>query len=255
MTMTRFSPVARTFPLGAVLLSAFAVLGASTARQETWRGLRIAPEDRCTRYDSDDYRYSQRVEDDIISDLGGIYSPYTGAWFATKRETDIEHIVARSEAHESGLCAASASTKRRFANDLLNLTLASPSVNRHQKSNKDAAEWQPRQNQCWFSERVVQVRRKYDLTIDRREASALERVLSQCESIALVRPERGSGVPRSGRASREKPPKAQSGSGGGCGPFANCTALREVHPSGVPEGHCAYSGRMDRDKDGWACER
>ena len=58
----------------------------STAPQETWRGLRVAPEERCTRYDSDDYRYSQRVEDDIIADLGGIYSPYTGEWFDTKRE-------------------------------------------------------------------------------------------------------------------------------------------------------------------------
>ena len=42
------------------------------------------------------------------------------------RETDIEHIVPLSEAHDSGLCSASATTKARFARDVLNLTLASP---------------------------------------------------------------------------------------------------------------------------------
>ena len=52
-------------------------------------------------------------------------------------------MVATSEAHDSGLCAADAGTKRRFAWDLLNLTLAAPAVNRHQKSGKDAGEWMP----------------------------------------------------------------------------------------------------------------
>lgn len=36
--------------------------------------------------------------------------------------------------------------------------------------------------------------------------------------------------------------------------FKNCTDLRTVYPDGVPEGHAAYQGKMDRDKDGWACE-
>ena len=96
-----------------------------------WRGLEIAAEDRCAPYDADDYPYSQSVEDQIIAQLGGtIYSPYTCETFDSKRETDIEHIVARSEAHDSGLCAADAATRRRFAGDLLNLTLAAPGLNR-----------------------------------------------------------------------------------------------------------------------------
>lgn len=36
--------------------------------------------------------------------------------------------------------------------------------------------------------------------------------------------------------------------------FANCTALREVYPNGVPSGHPAYEPRHDRDKDNFACE-
>ena len=65
------------------------------------------------------------------------------------RKTSIEHIVARSEAHDSGPRAASPTVRKRFASDLLNLTLASPSVNRHQKSDMDASDWLPDLNQCW----------------------------------------------------------------------------------------------------------
>ena len=244
---------AKVVVLGTILASAAVASVSSTAPQETWRGLRVAPEERCSRYDSDDYRYSQRVEDAIIADLGGIYSPYTGEWFETKRETDIEHMVARSEAHDSGLCAASADAKRRFANDSLNLTLASPRVNRHQKSDKDAAEWLPERNRCWFASRVVQVRRKYDLTIDRREVGVLEGLLSGCSSVAMVPP--GSGRAPANRSNAEPDARRPSDHQTGCGPFANCTALRRVHPRGVPRGHCAYASKMDRDGDGWACER
>ena len=153
----------------------------------TWRDLIVAPEYRCSPYDSDDYPYSQSVENRIVEAMNGlIYGPYTGTHFEDTRQTDIEHIVARSEAHDSGLCAADAETKKRFSSDLLNLTLASPEVNRHQKSGKDAAEWLPDLNQCWFADRVVQVRQEYELTIDETEAAALETVLSGCSSVDMV---------------------------------------------------------------------
>jgi beta-lactamase superfamily II metal-dependent hydrolase len=37
--------------------------------------------------------------------------------------------------------------------------------------------------------------------------------------------------------------------------FQNCTELRKVYPKGVGKDHPAYQPKMDRDKDGWACER
>lgn len=37
--------------------------------------------------------------------------------------------------------------------------------------------------------------------------------------------------------------------------FQNCTDLRTVHPDGVSSDHADYQPSMDRDKDGWACER
>ena len=153
---------------------------------ETWRGLIVAPEHRCAPYDKKrDYPYPQSVERDIVRALGAVYGPYTGTCFASTTGTDIEHIVAASEAHDSGLCAADAETRARFARDLRNLTLASPRVNRHEKSGKDAAEWVPARNRCWFAGRVVEVRNAYGLTVDRREAAALDRIFAGCASTGL----------------------------------------------------------------------
>ena len=170
------------------LLLALGAIGPASA--ETWRGLVVAPEDRCALYRSADYGYPQSVELRIIESLGGaIYGPYTGRYFENRRETDIEHIVARSEAHDSGLCRADANTRDRFAQDLLNLTLAAPEINRCVAGGKcafDAAQWLPSKNRCWFADRVVAVRARYGLTIDRREADALEAVLSGCASTELI---------------------------------------------------------------------
>ena len=140
----------------------------------------MAPECRCTPYDRDDYDYSPSVEAQIAERLGGMWSPYDLTRFDSLRESDIEHIVAVSEAHDSGLCAASAAVRRRFASDLDNLTLATPALNRNEKGARDAAEWLPEHNRCWFAATIVAVRREYDLTIDQREAAALDAVLKGC---------------------------------------------------------------------------
>ena len=177
-----YRPLTVSFVLIVVILSA-----GSAESSTNWRGLTVADEHRCSEYDSDDYRYRSHVEADIVAQMGvGIYGPYTGTYFESASETDIEHMIARSEAHDSGLCASDAETRRAFAEDLDNLTLASPSVNRHQKSDKDAAEWLPEMNQCWFADRVVKVRQEYNLTIDRAEANALDTVLEGCTSFEMI---------------------------------------------------------------------
>lgn len=37
--------------------------------------------------------------------------------------------------------------------------------------------------------------------------------------------------------------------------YKNCTELRKDHPNGVSSSHPAYAKKLDRDGDGWACER
>ena len=235
-----------------------------TQPASTWRGLTVAPEDRCSPYDRDDYPYPPSVEPRIVDALGGIYGPYTGTWFESIRETDIEHIVARSEAHDSGLCESSAATRSEFASDLLNLTLASPSVNRHQKSDNDAAEWLRDLNQCWYVDRTVQVRREYGLTIDRAEAEAIDRVLATCESTDMVVLAYGGST--TAEATATPTPTAAPGAtpnnevdapamwnDNGNGRITCAEA--QVHGiAPVRRGHPAYQYMRDADGDGVVCE-
>ena len=226
------------------------------AYTETWRGLTVAPERRCAPYNRRDYPYSQSLEPRIVKTLGSIYSPYTGQVFADLKQTHIEHIVAMSEAHDSGLCEASAATRRDFAADLLNLTLASPEVNGCKAGGKcaqDAAEWLPRLNQCWFADRVVAVRRKYNLTIDRREADALERVLAACHSTVMIGPEGAVVEPE------ETPPvpaevdalSLWDDNGNG---RITCAEARRHAIAPVSRSHPAYPFMRDGDGDGMVCE-
>ena len=216
---------------------------------ETWRGLVVAPEHRCSPYRSDDYHYPQSVEPRIVDAMGGrIYGPYTGRDFESIRQTDIEHIVARSEAHDSGLCAANAATRRRFASDLDNLTLASPSVNRHQKVAKDAADWLPDRNQCWFADRVVEVKREYGLTVDRREAEALARVLSGCVSTAMVMD--GPMIAPLAVTGQDALSLWDSNRNG----RITCAEARKAGIAPVRRSHPAYRYMRDGDGDGVVCE-
>ena len=230
----------------------------------TWRGVTVAPEERCSPYDSDDYSYSPSVEPRIVDELGGIYGPYTGTWFESIRETDIEHIVARSEAHDSGLCAGTRATRAEFASDLLNLTLASPSVNRHQKVANDAAEWLPDLNECWYVNRVVQVRLEYGLTIDRAEADAIDQVLTGCESTEMVMLEPGAAeaaiatpTPTSVNSSTPTPTSdadALALYDDNRNGRITCAEARAHGIAPVHRGHPAYQYMRDADGDGVVCE-
>lgn len=59
----------------------------------------------------------------------------------------------------------------------------------------------------------------------------------------------GSGSSSGGSQPATPPPS------GGTKNYKNCTELRVDYPNGVPADHPAYQPKMDRDKDGWACER
>ena len=237
----------------AAILAAVAWTSPFSAAAESWRGLVVAPENRCSPYNRDDYPYSQSVERRIAAGLGGYFGPYTGRRFSGPRDTDIEHMVAVSEAHDSGLCATDAATRRRFASDLLNLTLAGPRVNRRLKRHHDAAEWMPPMNRCWFADRVLQVRLKYGLTIDRREADALERVLSACSSTGLVL---GDAVAAPARASQDDRPSSVAPErwDDNRNGRISCREARRHGIAPVRRGHPAYPFMRDADGDGVVCE-
>ena len=192
------------------------------------------------------------MEGRIVAELGGVYGPYTGRWFESTSDTDIEHVVARSEAHDSGLCSADLATRRRFATDLLNLTLAGPRVNRYEKVDRDAAEWLPAQNHCWFAARVIAVRQRYGLTIDRREAGALDQVLAGCASVDLIMFARGE-VPATA-APAVSVPEAIAAWDDNRNGRVSCAEARAHGIAPVTRDHPAYPFMRDGDGDGVVCE-
>ena len=154
----------------------------------TWMGLPVCEEVERTGYDRDAFgsAYSS-LEDEIVSGLpksgGQVYTPYSCKLFDIQADgtaaTDIEHIVALGEAYDSGLREPEF---RTFAGDLVNLTIADPAVNRHEKSDRDAAEWRPSRNTGWFAAKVVAVKQKYGLSVNPAERDALASMLASDSS-------------------------------------------------------------------------
>ena len=256
--MTRhYARLTAAFALAVLAIAGVLAAGHGHAAAGTWRGLAVAPEHRCSSYDRSDYPYPRSVEREIVASMGGnVYGPYTGRHYRSMRDTDIEHIVAVSEAHDSGLCAAGPTLRRRFASDPLNLTLAAPEVNRCNAGGKcghDAGEWQPAINKCWFAARIVAVKRKYRLTVDRREAAALDRVLTGCGSTAMIVTVPGgtTATPRDAPAASSDALARWDDNGNG---RITCREARRHGIAPVPRGHPAYRFMRDGDGDGVVCE-
>ena len=74
---------------------------------------------------------------------------------------------------------------------------SAPSLNRYEKRAKDAAEWLPEMNRCWFANRVIEIRRADSLSIDRREARSLDAVIASCDSLDLSDVPAGDSLSRS----------------------------------------------------------
>ena len=130
----------------------------------------------------------------------------------------------------------------RFANDLLNLTLSDPAVNRR-KSGKDAGEWMPRLKPHEFAKTVILVKLKYGLSIDRREKAALDRALNGRTVTAL--PDSVEALDGTSRSN--------------CGTITatgrSPVPRRRRHGiAPVPRRHPAYAYMRDGDGDGWVCE-
>ena len=154
------------------------------AGSPTWMGLPVCVEAERTGYDRDAFGTAYTsLEDEIIEGLpksgGQVYTPYSCKLFDIRADgtaaTDIDHIVALAEAYDSGLPD---SQFRDFAGDLVNLTIADPVVNRQQKSDSDAAGWEPSRNTGWFAAQVVAVKQEYGLSVNPAERDALASMLA-----------------------------------------------------------------------------
>ena len=113
------------------------------------------------------------------------YDHFTGAYFESIGDIQIDHIVPLKEAHISGACLWSRSKKQRYANSLKEhavLLGVKGSVNQS-KGAKDPARWMPpnRNFHCAYIKMWKRVKEKWNLSFDKRESQKISEVLEDCD--------------------------------------------------------------------------
>ena len=153
--------------------------------------LKVEPEHRCAPYSAKNYSYNSKLDKKFVEGFGYVVdkdgkldrgfpsSYYHGISFRFLQDMDIEHVVARSEGHDSGLCAYPDRWKE-FAGDMENITVAAEHPNRTLKKDRDPSSWLPEIRQCEYARQWIDVKAKYGLTIDQAEHDALANVLEGC---------------------------------------------------------------------------
>ena len=118
---------------------------------------------------------------------GALSDPYTGKAIAfargasTSAAVQIDHVVALSNAWQTGAQQLSAERRVQLANDPLELLAVDGPANQ-QKGDGDAATWLPSNKpfRCQYIARQIAVKRKYALWVTEPEKAAMARVLSSC---------------------------------------------------------------------------
>ena len=122
---------------------------------------------------------------DCVVESGVLLDPFSGESINFQRGektstlVQIDHVVALSNAWQTGIFKADLATRKNFANDPLNLLAVKGSLN-SQKGDGDAATWLPpnKQFRCDYVSRQVEVKVKYGLWVTRAEKDATLRILS-----------------------------------------------------------------------------
>lgn len=118
---------------------------------------------------------------------GVLNDPYTGKTIqftrgsGTSAAIQIDHVVALSDAWQTGAQQLSPEERETLANDPLEL-LAVDGFANQQKSDGDAATWLPpnKSFRCQYVARQVAVKKKYRLWVTAAEREAITRILSSC---------------------------------------------------------------------------
>lgn len=131
---------------------------------------------------------------DCVVLSGRFHEPYTGREVefrkADAEAVQIDHVVALSDAWQTGAAAWSPAERLAFANDPLEL-LATDGPTNQAKGDSDTASWLPpdRSYRCRYVARQVAVKRAYALSVTAAERDAMRRVLGSCPGETL--PARG----------------------------------------------------------------
>ena len=116
---------------------------------------------------------------------GQLLDPFSGkviTFSSTKSNIDIDHVVALSNAWQTGAAYFDKTKRQQIANDPLNLLAVNFSLNR-QKGDGDAATWLPplKSYRCEYVARQIAVKAKYGLWVTQPEKGAIIKLLEKCE--------------------------------------------------------------------------
>lgn len=126
-------------------------------------------------------------DDNCKVQVGALSDPYTGQRIAFKRGANssgavqIDHVVALSNAWQTGAQQLSSEQRISLANDPLELLAVDGPANQ-QKGDGDAATWLPSNKpfRCQYIARQIAVKKKYSLWVTPPERTAMERILANC---------------------------------------------------------------------------
>ena len=127
--------------------------------------------------------FKERTRNCVV-ETGVLNDPYSGQTIAFQRGEktsaliQIDHVVALSNAWQTGIFQSTVKVRTNFANDPLNLMAVKGSLN-SQKGDGDAATWLPPNKafRCAYVSRQIQVKVKYGLWVTKAEKEAMVRVL------------------------------------------------------------------------------
>ena len=129
---------------------------------------------------------------DCVVSSGDLLDPYSGKTInfvrgnVTSMEVQIDHVVALSNAWQTGAFKLSLALRTQFANDPLNLLAVQGRLN-SQKGDGDAATWLPplKSYRCKYVARQVAVKSKYGLWVTAPEKREIASILAKCPNEPL----------------------------------------------------------------------
>jgi hypothetical protein len=118
---------------------------------------------------------------------GILHDPYTGKDIpftrgeSTSADVQIDHVVALSDAWQTGAQQLPYERRVALANDPLNL-LAVDGPSNENKSDGDAATWLPpnKSFRCQYVKRQIAIKHKYELWVTPAEQTAMAAILQKC---------------------------------------------------------------------------
>lgn len=115
---------------------------------------------------------------------GQLLDPFSGkviTFSATKAVIDVDHVVALSNAWQTGAAYFDKNKRSQIANDPLNLLAVDAKLNR-KKGDGDAATWLPPNKtfRCEYVGLQIAVKAKYGLWVTAAEKTAMKKVLQAC---------------------------------------------------------------------------